>query len=240
MKLFMVLACAFLMLPGFLSAQEDKANLYEVVRLKVKKGQEKAFEAAVKAHNAEHHGEGMYRARLRYNINGPYAFTYSWVMGPTNYAAMDNRPDSDAHNADWEKVREFIEEAYAPEYWSFSSKLSHTIENDPADRDLIWVYDIKAGEFDRFAELVAKVKKVYQEKIPNESFIVCWNDFADTKKGHDAAILFGMKSWAEMDIDRDFGKLYEEVHGANTWGNFLNDFRATVNGRVDWLRQDVN
>jgi hypothetical protein len=74
--------------------EEDTPNLYEVVDIKVKKGQEKAFEAAVKSHNEKYHGEdGLYNASLAYNLNGPLGGTYSWIMGPTTYTAMDTRPE---------------------------------------------------------------------------------------------------------------------------------------------------
>lgn len=238
-KTTILLVFALFMIPGFLAAQTEDRKLFEVVHIKVKPGQEKAFEAAVKAHNAAYHAEGNYRAGLAYNINGPYGGTYSWIMGPTNYTAMDSRPGSGSHDDDWAKVREYIEEAQPPSYWKHATKLSHTIQNDPADKDLIWIYDIKTGQHRRWAELVAKVKEVYEKKRPNESFNVYWNEFVDTKKGHDAAVVFGLQKWAELDLDIEFGKSYEEVHGANTWSNFLTDFRATVNGRVDWLRMDV-
>lgn len=239
LKFAMLFVFATSMIPNFLSAQTEGQSLYEVVRIKVKKGQEKAFEAAVKAHNDEFHGDGMHRARLAFNINGPYGNMYSWIMGPTNYAAMDSRPSGDSHDEDWSAVSEFIEEFQPPTYWSLDPKLSHSVDNDSADKDLIWVYDIKNGEYDRWAELVERVKEVYVKKLPTESFRVCWNEFSDTNKGHDVAVLFGLQTWGELDLDRDFGKLYEEVHGPKTWNNFLNDFRATVNARVDWLRMDV-
>lgn len=232
-------ALALLMIPSLSFAQGEKQNLFEVVYIKVKPGQEKAFEAAVKAHNESYHSEDPYRAGLAFNINGPYGNMYSWHMGPTNFAAMDDRPGEGLHDTDWQEVNAFIEEVTPPSYWRFDADLSHRVANQAADKDLIWVYDIKPGQFHRWAELVAKVKEVYEKKRPNESLHVYWNQFSDTKKGHDAAILFGLEKWAELDLERDFGKIYEEVHGANTWNNFLNDFRATINGRVDWVRMDV-
>ncbi len=239
LKNSMLLALALLMIPGFLIGQDDKKNLYEVVRIKVKAGQEKAFEAAVKSHNQKFHGEGLYRANLAFNINGPYGNTYSWIMGPTNYAAMDTRPTEGAHDDDWKKVDAFIDEISAPTYWSLDRKHSSLVQNDASDKDLIWMFDIESGQTARWTELVGKVKEVYEKKRPNESFRVVWNEFSDTNKGHDAAILFGMTKWGFLDLERDFGKTYEEVHGPNTWSNFLTEFRATVKARVDWMRKDV-
>lgn len=49
-----------------------------------------------------------------------------------------------------------------------------------------------------------------------------------------------MDKWAEMDENSAFAPLFEEVHGAGTWHNFLNDFMSTVDGRVDWIRAVVD
>ena len=239
LKTSMLLALFFLMIPSLVMGQADEPSLYEVVRIKVKPGQEKAFEAAVKSHNEKFHGEGQFRAGLAYNINGPFGGTYSWIMGPTNYTAMDTRPAKGAHDDDWMKVDAFAEEISPPTYWSFDTKLSQTVQNEADDKDLIWVFDIKSGQNARWAELVGKVKEVYEKKRPNESFRVVWNEFSDTKLGHDAVILFGMSKWGWLDQNRDFGKIFDEVHGPNTWHNFLNDFSACVDGRIDFLREDI-
>jgi hypothetical protein len=209
-----------------------------VVNITVKAGQEDAFEAAVKAHNEMYHGEGLYKARLAYELNGPDAGTYSWIMGPTNYTAMDSRPGKGAHDDDWAKVSAFVEEFGAPTYWSLDRELS-SLQSTTGQKRVIWMYDIKSGQGSRWAELVGKVKKVYTEKRPTETFIVVWNEFADTKAGRDAAVIFGFDKWAWLDRDANFGADYEAVHGAGSWHNFLNEFNDTIDGRVDWMRSFV-
>ncbi len=233
-RLVFILLCFPLLMFG----QEEKApNLYEVVNCKVKAGQEEAFEAAVKSHNDQFHAENtLYRARLAYNLNGPFAGMYTWLMGPTSYTAIDDRPGKGAHDDDWAKVTDMVEEFDAPTYWTFSDKLSHIPDGDVGKKRLIWMYDLKQGKGAKWAELIGKVKKVYMEKRPDEPFIVVWNDFADTKAGMDAAVIFAFDKWAWMDRESNFSEQYEEVHGNGTWHNFLNEFGETVNGRVDWMR----
>jgi hypothetical protein len=232
-----------LMTPFFLNAQDQAPDpeLFIVVDIDVKDGMEDAFEAAVKSHNEKFHAaDGLYRARLFYNINGPTGGLYTWVMGPTTYTAMDDRPKGDDHDDDWDKVMEMGEIVGSPGYWDFSSSLSHTVEGNSYSKRLIWMYDIKRGQWKRWSELVGKIKEVYEAKRPNEDFWVVWNDFADTRAGKDAVIIFPFDSWSWMDQKNDFPKLYEEVHGQGSWRHFMNEFSETINGRVDWLRKLVD
>ena len=238
-RLLFILLC----LPLALFSQEDnQPNLFETVGIHVKPGQDKAFEAAVKAHNMKFHAEGTaYRARLFYNINGPLGGTYSWIMGPMNWASYEGRPGEGAHDDDWDtNVDPLVEKYEVPNYWTYSAKLSHSIEGQSPQNRLLWVYDLIPGQGSRWSELVEKVKAVYAAKRPTEQFWVVWNEFADTKLGMDVALIFPFDDWAWMDRDSNFGKLYEEVHGEGTWHNFLNDFNATVQGRVDWLRRRID
>lgn len=237
-RLLFMLLC----FPMIAVSQEDtQPNLFEVVNIHVKQGQEKAFEAAVKTHNKQFHPEGSeYRARLFYNINGPNGGTYAWIMGPTTWTAMDSRPAEGPHDADWAKVEAMVEEFETPNYWAFSDELSQVIENVSPAKRLIWVYDIKRGQSERWSELVGKVKKVYEAKRPTEPFWVVWNEFADSRGGMDAAIIFAFDKWSWMDRKSNFRKEYEEVHGEGSWHNFLNEFSDTVEGRVDWLRERID
>lgn len=235
------LVFALLCFPLIAFSQDSQPNLFEVVNIHVKPGQEKAFEAAVKAHNTQFHPEGgVYRGRLFYNLNGPNGGTYSWIMGPTTWTAMDNRPAEGSHDADWAKVEAMVEKFESPTYWAFSNELSQEIENLSPPKRLIWMYDIKRGQSARWAELVGKVKKVYEAKRPTEPFWVVWNEFADSGAGMDAAIIFAFDKWSWLDRESKFGDEFEEVHGEGTWHNFLNEFTDTVDGRVDWLRSRVD
>lgn len=232
-KLLFILLC----LPLFLFGQNEKApTLYEVVNIKVNAGQEDDFEAAVKDHNKKFHNEGLYNARVAYNINGPMGGTYSWIMGPTSYTAMDNRPGKGAHDNDWKTVDKYVEKYSSPSYWSLDTKLTQYVENKTNVKRLIWMYDIKKGERSRWSDLVGKIKEVYEKKRADETFIVVWNEFANTKAGQDAAIIFSFDKWSWLDRKSNFSKDYEDVHGMGSWHNFLNEFSSIVDGRVDWMR----
>lgn len=230
-----------LLTPFLLCAQTPSdPGLFEVIYLKVMKGKEKAFEAAVKSHNSVYHNdETPYGAGLMYNINGPYGGQYSWIMGPTTFTAMDDRPGEGAHNDDWENVGQYVESASSPSYWSEAPKLTSEGTSTGNGKSLVWIYDLKQGKSQRWEELVSQVKEVYDKKRPAESMYVYWNEFADTRAGHDVAVVFPFKKWAWLDRASTFAKDYEEVHGKNTWSYFLDEFADCINGRVDVLREAI-
>ena len=236
-KLLLVL----FLLPTLIFGQTtSEPGLYEVVYLKINKGQEKLFEAAVKKHNTEFHKQGtLYHAGVNYIINGPDGGQYSWNMGPTNYTAMDTRPSEGAHNDDWKNVSQYVESASSPGYWSEDKKLTTRGSEVSGGMSLVWVYDLKSGKAARWKELVSKIKEVYVAKRPKESLLVYWNEFADTKAGRDVAIIFPFDKWAWLDRDSKFNMDYESVHGVGTWASFLSEFRDCLDGRIDFLRERI-
>ena len=236
MKKYFIL---ILMAPALLWSQsDDQPTLWEVVNIKVKSGMEDQFEDAVKAHNEKFHGEGAHQAQLQMNINGPYA-GYQWIMGPTNWAAMDTRPDGDDHNNDWAKVTEMVESMEPPQYWNTDVENSQLLLDPANNKSIVWMYDLHPGKGSQWSELIGKVKEVYQAKRSDEDFFVGWNQFSNAK-GEDAVIIFTMDKWGELDQQRNFGDEYEEVHGKGTWHAFLNHINECVKQRVDWMRMIVD
>ena len=227
-------------LPILLIGQEsDDPSLWEVVNIKVKAGQEEAFEAAVKAHNEKFHGEGPHQAQLFFHINGPDGGKYQWVMGPTNWAALDSRPADDAHNDDWAKVLAMTEYSDSPQYWSTDLANSQLTGNAAKNKSTMWMYDLKRGKEAQWAKLVSTVKQVYAEKLPDEDFFVGWNELSNNE-GEDAIIIFTMEKWAERDQQRYFPEIYESVHGKGSWFPFLTHVQDCFHSRVDWFRERID
>jgi len=239
MKYF-VLACLCMPLLLFSQTETPPPSLYEVINIQVKPGQATNFEAAVKSHNAQYHPQGAHFADLFFNVNGPNGGAYSWIMGPTNWAALDNRPAAGGHDDDWaNNVGQYIETGSSPQYWNGNPNLSHIAGDNFGSKAMLWLFDIKEGKAPQFAELIGKVKKVYEANRPTETFLFAWNAFANAD-GQDAVMVWPMNKWAELDDQRDFGKEYEVVHGPGSWHNFLNQIDECVKGRVDWLRENVD
>jgi hypothetical protein len=228
----------------FAQEEEEAAKpptLFELINIKVKAGHADEFEAAVKAHNEKFHAEGTpYQAICTYNINGPLAGHYTWIMGPTTYTHLDDRPGEGAHDDDWDLVAEHIESFDGQDYWSMSTKLSYVPEMEIFPKRMVWVYDIKQGKGMRWAELIGKITEVYAKQRPTENFFVVWHDLADTRKGWDVAIVWGFDKWSWLDDDRNFQDDFEAVHGEGTWNNWIDEFMETIDGRVDWMREVVD
>jgi hypothetical protein len=105
---------------------------------------------------------------------------------------------------------------------------------------LIWRYNIKRGKRKRWAELVEKVRQVHEEKRPDQPLWISWNPFANGSDGMDAAIIFPFENWSWMDRDSKFSEAFEAVHGENSWEYFIDEFIATVEERVDVIRERID
>lgn len=231
-----------LLLPCLVYGQSNTApELYEVIRIKVKLGQEKAFEAAVKKHNAEFHKKGTaHSAQLFYNITGTWGGYYSWVMGTTNFAAMDNRPIDGAHDKDWSSINQYIEEVKPPTYWSYVENISHKGSVRGSTKSLVWILDIKPSKASKVRQLIKQIKKVYAEKMPDNTYSVYWNKLRNTSAGEDIAIVFPFHKWAWLDKDDNIRELYNAVYGAGSFDSFLTDWRDCILAEVDILREKIN
>ena len=224
----------------FFGQSQSEALLFEVVNLKVISGKEKAFEAAVKKHNQEYHKAGsIHNARLYYNINGPDGGTYSWIMGPTNFTAMDTRPRDEGHDDDWASLSQYVESTSSPTYWEEDKDLSVEGTQDNNGKSLLWIYDLKNGTSEQFVKLAGQVKEVYMKKRPTESIYFYWPSFSDSASGRDVGVIFPFRKWAWLDREATFRKEFEEVHGAGTFDKFLDEFDEITIGRTDFMRERI-
>lgn len=202
------------------------------------------FETGLAAHNKKYHAEGLHGARVYWISNGPNVGKYVWVMGPLPWSAMDERPAQEGHDADWNtNVMPYMLAEGDQDYWRFHPQLS----NFPADFNLknllVFIIDIKRfKQMDFMDNVVRKVQKVYMEKMPDQPYGVYTNEMA-SPSGKDFAWVdfFSSSSWlGETDI---FPQQFEEVHGAGSFSQFLQEVEATTNGEREelWIfREDLS
>ncbi len=110
MKAISKLLLLALALPFFSFAQEaeegPKRNRVELTYIKVKVGEEQAFEKAVASHNEKYHKSGTpYSANLNYIRAGKDAGMYVWAMGGFTYADLDEAPGAGDHAKDCGNTR---------------------------------------------------------------------------------------------------------------------------------------
>lgn len=224
----------------FIGQTTTKSYLYEVTNLKVKPGEEKAFETAVKKHNAKYYKkESPNPAALFYNINGPNGGSYSWIMRLSSFADLDNITSSKAQKESWKNILQYVQEKSVPNYWNGEADMSFPGAKKGGDKSELVFYNVKYGKFQKFKTLVAQVVKMYESQRPDESFYAYTNSFFNTK-GYNVAAVFPFNKWAELDKQSKFKQDYEAVFGKGSVEIFRNEFVSCVKDQYSAIRRRID
>ncbi len=243
MKKITLILALLLVYSSSLFAQTAKKTyqMFNTNRMKPKRGHEKMFEAAVKAHIAKFHADGPYAARISSITEGSGSDGwYVWTMGPLMYADMDKMPQgTKEHDDDWDKNVDIHVEEYGESYfWKLQDELSFTPANYRPDRIDVWSIDIKQGMRYQFAELMKKWKAMWEAKKYPYSLRVFFNDLW-SGKGEDVSIVYSFNTYAEFDADISWRNDYEAMYGAGSWDNFWKEWNQCVNSVDEHLRKFV-
>lgn len=245
MKKILLFMVSFSFFADFLVAQtgSGKTNyqMYNSNYMKPKRGHEKLFEEGVKAHNAAFHASGPHKASLSIITQGTNSDGwYLWNMGPLTYTDLDHQPNGNAkHDEDWDKnVDAHVEEYGESLLWKLNEELSYTPANyNPKNLD-VWLVDIKPGMKYQFADLMKKMKPIWETKKYPFSLRVFYNDLW-SKKGNDAAIVYSFDKYADFDLDIKFKEDYESVHGSGSYDNFWKSWNECVVSVDEHLRKII-
>jgi hypothetical protein len=229
----------FLLTPFCLFAQDTGYAMYETMYMTSKAENAKQLDDNLAAHNKKYHAEDPYQAGVFYVVNGPHEGSYFWVMGPTTWTALDDRPSDGGHDDDWaDNVAPLCESQSLVEYWKLDQKLSRFPGEFKLTKQLVWYFDIASGKGSKATELLGKVNKVNAKHYPDDTYGVYRNQFANNT-GRDIAMVWFFENYAWMDDDSNFGKKFEEEFGSGSWSYFLTEWREATEGRVDELREFV-
>lgn len=245
MKKRTLIIAVFLIYTAGLFAQTANTSSYQMFNtqmMKPKRGHEKQFEDAVKAHVAKFHPKGAYDARLSVITDGSGSDGwYLWSMGPLTYTDMDKTPAGTAgHDEDWDKTVDTHVETYGESnFWKLREDQSYTPANYRPERVDVWLIDMKAGMGYTFSDLMKKWKAVWDAKKYPYSFRVLSNDLF-SKKGNDVAIVFSFTKYADFDLDISWRKDYEAMYGAGSWDNFWKVWNECVESTDEQLRKYIN
>ncbi|NND33914.1 MAG: hypothetical protein HKN76_15100 [Saprospiraceae bacterium] len=209
-------------------AQND--IMFEFVTMTPKDGMSDELIDRMKSHNDTYHAENPHGARV-YSVNsGMQSGKLIWVMGPTTWTDMDNRPAGDAHDDDWELVQDLIENEVNVEYF----RLEPSLSNFSKDFDIknIWIRftDLKPWQGYRYRTLMQNLQKVYAEKMPDQQRGIFWNTMGNYKDGRDVMTALYHDGLDWMDEDANLVMKYEEVHGNGSWRNFMSEIEDIVHG----------
>jgi hypothetical protein len=203
--------------------------MYETTYLKVIPGHSQQFNDAMKAHNERFHASGPYRATVWYIGSGSRSGQMFWVMGPTTFTALDNRPSSPEHQSDWADNVLANADAGEVEYWRMDPELSHNVPTGPSPILRARIFDIEFGSEDRFDELQHKLREVDEAKNRNTPVAV-FHTVGQSGTGRDTAVVRYYDNWAELDAGGggSFLSDFEDVHGPGSWARWIRDRNDVV------------
>jgi hypothetical protein len=242
MKKIIAMAIIVLFYVGSALAQtsDEKPTLVsETMYILPKKGMEESFEAAVKAHDLKFHPDGQYKASLRKVEYGEKSGWYSWVFGPTTYAALDTRPTKEnGHDADWTKTIDPLVETYGTiSLWNYNLDLSYGMDIlKKSNHYEVWQVQLKPGQYYRFKAIAERLKKAY-ESMENTAFIILENPVHN--KSGDVCMLWSFNSYSEWSKDAGITKAYEKLFGEGSWQQALDEWSDIVVDYASEIRSFV-
>ncbi|NMM47823.1 hypothetical protein [Marinigracilibium pacificum] len=226
--LMLVAVCMFFYTATYAQSDDEPAMLTETIYILPKTGMNKQLEEGVAAHNKKFHAKGGdHEAGLRRVEYGNKSGWYVWLMHGT-YASMDNRPDGDDHNKDWEdNVGKYVEEYGDIDLWSYNKKLSYGMDRFQNEKRYeVWAVYLKPWQYYRFNEAMTKIQAAFA-KMGNRSFLV-FNNAINRKGGPDAGIVWGYNNFADLERDSKVSETFNEIYGDGSWMNFIEEWKAFV------------
>lgn len=194
------------------------------------------LDAGLAAHNKKYHKDGTYGASVYYIGNGPNTGSYIWSMGPLPWSAMDERPELEGHDEDWNKnVLPYMMPHGDQLYWKFHSERSNFPVDFKMNKLLVDYYDIKPFQMEKAMKLLENIQKVMKDKFPNETYGIYTNELPSTKDGRDLAFVSFFQKSAWMGDDWKFAEKYNEVHGADSFARFIKDWEQVTQGKESEL-----
>ena len=103
------------------------------------------------------------------------------------------------------------------------------------DRAILYLNGEDAKEFlqNLITNDIKKVSETIKSMEGENPWGLYYNEFIQGDLGRHVATVSFMKTWAEMDEDRNFRKAFEKLHGENSWDNFMDTMDDTFSNRWD-------
>ncbi len=227
MKNLLITLCLFFGAIVAAMGQTDYLQ-WEVMHITPKDGQSEMLKKGLAAHHKAYHASDPYKVWVGEVLTGPNSGDYAWIMGPTTWTQMDNRPASDAHDADWAKnVGPYTERVGEVSYWRSDKDIVYSPENAgnfPKSR--LRFNTLLPGEGDRFKDQLNKIIAVYKAKKYGAAYNVYWRYGAS--QGPHVVTELNFANWAYLDNGVEFSKDFEEVNGDGSWDRFLEEMALSI------------
>lgn len=213
--------------------------VFETIYLQPKTESIKELGEKMKVHNEKYHSTAPYTASVWRVLTGQHSGNMLWIMGPFTFSDLDTRPADGGHDEDWSEgvlpLTHGMSDGY---YWKLRPESSYLPSEGYRGKLMrVRTLDIKPGKWDEFSHMMSLIMKVYNEKKLENSIGIYNNVVQDQNR--DVAIVWQYENYAYMDNDMDFGKIYEEVHGDNSWNRFNEAMREIVESASDELMEVI-
>ena len=212
-------------------------TMYEVHYLRIKPGNEKAVYEGIAKHNKTYHAVAPYTNSVFSILTGPHTGDLLFAMGPLTFTQLDNRPSSDAHDADWQSIQNLCERIEDVQYWTAVDELSFTPEKmDNSPRLLSRVRFFEVDDNNMFRKVQGYNLKTITALGGNNPRTMYRKRFLSGDKVTWATVS-SYKNWAELDEDNggNWGETYKSVNGEEAWNNRSEEWgKAIISRRDEW------
>ena len=221
-----------------LSAQDDYV-MFLSIALDPIPGKSVELVKGVQEHNAAYHTEGESKAYLWAIVTGPRSGQYAWAQGPMKYAKMDEGL-SDAHNADWaSKVMANCRNNEQIRMFRRLDDHSYNPANEVVGTNVLARIFYNVNDRGTLLEGMMKIKETLAAKKRDYARRVYVSDFQGQER-EDVMLIYPFEKWSGMEtrrgLESDFGKVFDEVHGAGSWEKTTAKLAESSDGWYDEIR----
>ena len=199
--------------------------MFQTSTLKLRDGKNAKLQAGVKKHNAKYHnGKDGPKAYVWYVNTGPNSGNYSWAVGPTTFAHMDQALTDD-HVIDWEKnVSPYADETDVI-YMIRDEELTYNPENETVGENILAKrYSVKQGPGHLAAveEAFGSITKVLRKTNAKIARRIYRNKFSNEGQ-FDFQLVYPFKSWTRFEkagalgLPNGFRADYEKMYGEGSF-----------------------
>ena len=224
-----------------LKAQEKAVSyeMWESIVLTPDNTKLKLLGDALRKHNQLHHKQAPYKAYVYNIVTGPNVGKLVWEMGPVTFSQLDKRPSGGTHDDDWrDQVLPYVKNMANGEYWRKDDKLSNTgmMSTEGVSHPLLFVRYLEVADnqghnINRLLKQISETVKAMEGENP---WGVYHNEFRQGSKiGRHIATVGFYKNWTEFDKENDFRKVFEKLHGENSWDAFDKSMSDTFSNSWD-------
>lgn len=216
-----LLVAVFLCVSFLVKGQDEGYTMFQMINLTPDNKNIGKLTENLKAHNEKFHNAGNLTAFVWSVATGPRIGQLIWMRGPLKFADLDN-PQGKEHDDHWSKsVLPYVKKVGTLEYWKRNDKISN-VEGDPRSKLFVRFSVVKDGQSYRVGDFYSKVNEVIKAMDGENPWAVWTNQFRQGDLGRHLATVSGFNDWAWIDEDNNFKDKFLEVHGKNSWQQFMN------------------